>query len=59
MYIDHVTFRLDGRLCCNSAGGTFVAQWGVLTDLKIRLDSAYYCFRPMVFEARDFYSAPY
>ena len=26
----------------------------IITDLKIKLDSASYCFRAMVFEARDF-----
>ena len=29
------------------------------TDLKIRLDSASYCFRPVVFEARENLRRPY
>ena len=32
---------------------------GWTTDLKIRLDSATYCFRPMIFEARENLRRPY
>ena len=37
----------------------FVIDLGVPTDLKIRLESASYCFRPMVFEARENLRRPY